>query len=259
MESPYWLFIGEEGKPAARVSTRTNLYNEMEPARDESADGSRPFNPRTLAEEPGVTFASLGAVMIDGHRCLKIEAVRKGRPEKIYLYAARDLKDLIIVGQVLEPPRGFVQRLTNVSLEVPDELVTIPPDYRPIEHDRWTKVETARVTYKGRPSKDFVVFRAPGGELFIRVADAPYDWTYLVRPREATAETAFQGLLVTRDGKYVWQTRESEAFSDTGYRVPRPPGPYDNLENRRAVVGKNSVKFRSNDYEKDHAMIEVRW
>lgn len=258
MESPYWLFIGEEGKPAARVSTSTKLYDDMEPARDESADGSSPFNPRTLAEEPNVTFNTLGTVVIDGHRCLKIEAARKGEPQKIYLYAARDLKDLIIVGQVLNPPRGFVQRLSNISLEVPDELVTIPSDYKPIEHDRWTKVETARVTYKGRPSKDFVVFRAPGGELFIRVGDAPYDWTYLVRPREGTAETAFQGLLVTRDGKYVWHTKESEAFSDTSYRV-RVRGPYDNPEDERAVVGPNAVKFRSNDYKKDRAMIEVRW
>ncbi len=257
-ESQFWLFIGEEGKPSARVFPRDKTYDDLEPPKDARAGGANPFNPRTLAEEPDVTFRTLGAVTIDGHRCVKIEAVRKGEPEKIYLYAARDLKDLVIVGQVLNPPRAFVQRLSNVSLEVPEELVTIPADYRPIEHDRWTKVETARVRYKGRESKDFVVFRAPGGELFVHVGDAPYPWTYLVRPREATVETAFQGLLVTRGGEYVWRTKEGEAFSDLSYRV-RVRGPYHDPEAERVAVGTNSLKFRSNDYEKDGAWIEVSW
>ncbi len=258
-ESQFRLFIGEEGKPAARVYPQAKRYDDLQPPQDGRVGGARPFNPRTLAEEPDVTFKALGAVNIDGHRCIKIEAERRGKPEKIYLYAARDLKDLIVVGQVLDPPRGFVQRLSNVSLEVPDELVNIPTDYKSVEHDRWTRVETARVTYKGRASKDYAVFRSPGGELFVHVGDGASDWTYLVRPREATVETAFQGLLVTRGGEYAWRTKAGEAFSTTGYRVPRPPGPYDHPEEKRAVVGANSVKFRSVDYKSDGAMIEVRW
>jgi len=197
-------------------------------------------------------------VEIDGHRCIKIKATRKDKPEKIYLYAARDLKNLIMVAQILNPPRGFVQRLSNVSLEVPDSLVEIPPDYKAIAHDRWTKVETAKITYKGRPSKDYGVFRAPGGELFVWVNDAGYPWHYLVRPREATVETAFQGLLVTRAGKYVWQTNETEAFSQTYYRDRKREN--DKQERgARVIVKPNSVKFRSNDYDKDQAMIEVHW
>lgn len=162
-ESQFWLFIGEEGKPAARVSTEAKAYDDMEPTRDQSASGSSPFNPKTIAEESDVTFTALGTVMLSEHKCIKIEAARKGKPEKIYLYAARDLKNLIIVAQVLNPPRGFVQTLSNISLEVPDNLVEIPADYKPIDHDRWTKVETAQLTYGGKPSKDFGVFRAPGG------------------------------------------------------------------------------------------------
>jgi hypothetical protein len=84
------------------------------------------------------------------------------------------------------------------------------------------KLETAKLSYGGKASKDFVVFRAPGGELFVRVNDAPYPWDYLVRPKEATVEIAFQGLLVTHAGEYIWQTKESEAYSQTSYRVPRP-------------------------------------
>jgi len=242
------------GKPSARLFPQAKAYDDFESARGGSAD-STPINPRALALENDVTFTALGTRVIDGHSCLKIEATRKGKPEKFYFYAARDLKNLVIVAQMVEPRRNTLQTLGNISLEVPDSLVQIPSDYKPIEHDRWTKLETAKVTYQGRVAKDASVFRAPGGQLFIRAND----WTYLVRPKEATVETAFQGLLVTRSGEYVWQTKETEAYSQTSYRVPRPPSEWEREEDRRVIVKPNSVTFRSTDYKKDKAMIEVRW
>jgi hypothetical protein len=156
-ESQFWIFIGEEGKPAARVFEQAKTYDDLEPERYERVNTSEPFNPATLAQETGITFEALGTVTIDGHSCIKIKAFQSDKTAKIYLYVARDLKNLVIVAQVLDPPRSFVQRLKNISLEVPDSIVTIPPDYKPIEHDRWTKVETARITYKGRQSKDYGV------------------------------------------------------------------------------------------------------
>jgi hypothetical protein len=150
------------------------------------------------------------------------------------------------------------QTLSNISLQVPSSLVEIPPDYKPVEHDRWTKVQTAKVTYKGKPSKDYGVFRSPGGELFIWISDAPYPWHYLIRPKEAIREVAFQGLLVTRAGEYIWTTKETEAFSLLGYRVRRP-SKYDKLEEMQVIVAPTSVKFRSIDFDKQRAMIEVRW
>jgi hypothetical protein len=256
-ESQFWIFVGELGKPAARLFPHSKTYNEFEASREGSAD-STPLNPQALAEEDGTTFTSLGAVVIDGHRCLKIQATRKGKPEKIFLYAARDLKNLVIVAQVIEPRRSMGQKLSNISLEVPSSLVEIPPDYKPVEHDRWLKVENATLTYKGKPSKDFGVFRGPGGELFIWVNDAPYPWFYLIRPREGIRETAFQGLLVTRDGEYIWQTKDTEAFSLTAYRVPQP-SKWEKPEEVHVVVTSNSAKFRSIDFQKHKAMIEVRW
>jgi len=71
-------------------------------------------------------------------------------------------------------------------------------------------------------------------------------------------ETAFQGLLVTRTGKYIWETKETEAFSQTYYRNKKSLDDRQKEEGR-VIVKSNSVKFRSNDYDKDHAMIEVRW
>jgi hypothetical protein len=253
-ESQFWIFIGELGKPSSRVFPQAKAYDDFESARGGSAD-STPINPAALAAEPDVTFTALGTRVIDGHNCLKIEAARKGKPEKFYFYAARDLKNLVIVAQIVAPRRSTLQRLGNISLEVPDSLVQIPSDYKPIEHDHWTKVETAKVIYQGRLAKDATVFRAPDGQLFIRVND----WTYLVRPKEATVETAFQGLLVTRSGEYIWQTKESEAYSQTSYRNPRPPSEWEREEDRLVIVRSNSVTFRSTDYKKDKAMIEVRW
>jgi hypothetical protein len=128
------------------------------------------------------------------------------------------LQNLVIVTQLSEPGRSTLQRLSNISLDVPDSLVQIPADYKPIEHDRWTRIETARVTYGGRVAKDAKVFRAPGGQLFMRVND----WTYLVRPDRARVEVAFQGLLVTRSGEFAWQTNATEAYSLTHYRNVEP-------------------------------------
>ena len=88
------------------------------------------------------------------------------------------------------------------------------------------------------------VWARKGNSLFIRAND----WTYLVRPKEATVETAFQGVLVTRSGEYVWQTKENEAYSQTNYLVPRPPSEWEREEDRRVIVKPNSVTFRSTDY-----------
>jgi len=253
-ESQFWIFIGELGKPSARLFPKTKDYDQFQPPRGGSADNT-PIDPRALARESNVTFTALGTSMIDGHSCLKIKAVRKGRPEQFYFYAARDLKHLVIVAQIIEPKQSTVQRLANISLDVPDSLVQIPSDYKPIDHDRWVKLENAKLTYGGKPANDFVVFRAPAGELFVRVND----WTYLVRPEQATVEVAFQGLIVTRSGQFIWETKDSEGFSLTRYRDPRPPSQWESEDDRRVIVKANSVTFRSTDYKRDKAMIEVQW
>jgi WG repeat protein len=253
-ESEFWIFVGELGKPSARLFPEAKMYDDFEPPRGGSAD-STPINPAALAQEDGVSFSALGTRVIDGHNCLKIEATRTGKPEKFYFYAALDLQNLVILVQILEPRRNTVQRLGNISFEVPDELVQIPADYKAIKHDRWVKLENAQVKYGRKLAKDFVVFRAPGGQLFVRVND----WSYLVRPKEATVETVFQGLIVTRAGEFIWQTKETEGFSAIQYQNPRPPSEWEKSEGRRVIVTPNSVTFRATDYDKTKAMIEVRW
>jgi hypothetical protein len=59
---------------------------------------------------------------------------------------ARDLGNLVIVIRTINPQKSMIQRLSNISLEVPNSLIAIPAEYKPIEHDHWTKVESAKVT-----------------------------------------------------------------------------------------------------------------
>ena len=103
----------------------------------------------------------MGTVQFGGETCIEIEVAQPGSPEKIYLYAAPNLRNLILVFRIVAPKRSTIQRLTNVSFEVADSLVEIPADFKSVQHDRWVKVETATVTYKNKPSKDFGGFSSP--------------------------------------------------------------------------------------------------
>jgi hypothetical protein len=74
-ESQFWIFIGEPGKPSARLFPKAKAYDDFEPPRGGSAD-TTPVNPAELAKENDVKFTTLGTRVIDGHYCLKIEATR---------------------------------------------------------------------------------------------------------------------------------------------------------------------------------------
>jgi hypothetical protein len=252
-ESQFWTFVGEIGKTTVRLYPENKVYDEMVPVRLDSSESSLIY-PKAFALNPATTLTALGTVEVDGHRCLKIEVLEKGSAAKVYLFAALDLKNLIIVNQSIGPKVSTIQRLSSVTFDATDALVELPPNFKPIEHVRWAKMESARVRYKGEPSKDYGVFRAPGGELFIWIGDAYYPWEYLYRPQEKTVEIAFQGLLVNRAGTFIWKTKESEAFSSINYGgVPR------NTSDARVVEIPNGIEFRSNSYEQDKAVIEVTW
>ena len=66
-------------------------------------------------------------------------------------------------------------------------------------------------------------------------------------------------MIVTRSGEFIWQTKDTEGFSQTYYRTPPPPSEWEKEEDRRVNVKPNSVRFRATDYDKTKAMIEVRW
>jgi len=250
-ESKFWIFVGEVGKTQVRLNYKDKTYDDIGPSSGRVTDDDM-SDLKTLAQDSDLSFVALGKVQMDGHKCIKIEVTPKGDAKKIYLYVARDLKNLVIASQVIEPKRDTVCRLRNISLDVPDGLVDIPAGFKPIERDRWTKVESAKILYKGKVSQDFGVFRAPGGELFIWVNDESYPWHYIVRPQQATVEIAYEGELVTHSGEYIWRTKQTEATSETDYRSLRRP-----LDGKPIVVTPNSVRFRANS--DDQAMIQVSW
>lgn len=247
-ESQFWTFIGETGKSRVRVNP-DGTYNDLEGVDEERVGGGSDFNPMLLANDASTQFNPLGKITIDGHECIKIAVIRKdaaSREEELYLYAAKDLRNLVIAAQFRDSNATLVQRLQNISLDVPDALVQIPASHKAVERDIWKKVDNAKLKYDGKESKDFGVFRAPGGELFVWVNDAKYPWRYLVHPKEGFSETAFQGMLVTRSGEYIWRTKETEALSETYYRRPE----YierEKKDGKLVVVSSGSLKFQSND------------
>lgn len=259
------VVITEPGKPAIRLYAGSKTFEET-PANQGPPPGSgRPIDPQALAYREGVIFTSLGTQVVDGHKCLKIEAKSDGQSAKIYLYAAEDLNYLVIAAQVLNPPRGAIQRLQNISLKVPDSLFEIPSGYKLLPKYRWERVDSAKVTYDGKTHNDFSVFRSHNGDLFVTLTE-PHPatglllhWHYLVWLKEKIVEVAYQGTLTTSKGELAWQSKEEEAFS-TGDSTPdRERSPCSERGCPKTVVGTNYVQFPSVYYEDRKSMIRVAW
>ena len=199
--------ILEPGKQI-RVYDGNKTFEETPVSTEFVLGNGHPIDPTVLPLQPDATFVGLGTQTIDGHKCLKIEAKIPNQKAQVFLYAAEDLKYLIIAAQVLNPPRGAIQRLQNIFLDVPAGLAEIPPDYRQLPKHKWLRVDSAVVTYDGKPGKDFTVFRSDdGNQLFVTLYEPhpasglPLPWCYLVFLKEQTAEIAFQGTLITSNGK----------------------------------------------------------
>jgi hypothetical protein len=129
-ESQFWIFVGETGK--SRVRLNPNKTYSIEGVDTEVPGMGTDFNPKTLLADADTVFEPLGKITIDGHECIKIMVKRKDaatRKEELYLYAAKDLRNLVIVAQMLDSNSTLVQRLQNISLDVPDSAVQIPRDY----------------------------------------------------------------------------------------------------------------------------------
>ena len=224
------------------------------------------IDPKLLASQNGATFQALGTQTIDGHQCVKIEATLPDQKVKVFLYAAEDLKYLVIAAQVLDPPRGAIQRLQNISLDVPAALVEIPPSYHPIPKHKWSRVGSAKISYDGKPAKNFSVFRSDdGNQLFVTLYE-PHPatglllpWHYSVFLKEQTVQIGFQGMLVTQDGKLAWDPPATEAFS-SGDNTPQSNSyPCQGSKCPKTIVGTNSVEFPSVYYDDRKSKVRVSW
>jgi hypothetical protein len=257
-------FIVEPGK-VIRLDDRNKTFEETPIGNEFVLGNGQPINPTDLASQKGATFVGLGTQTIDGHKCLKIEAKIPDQKAQVFLYAAEDLKYLIIAAQVLNPPRGAIQRLQNISLNVPPTLVEIPAGYQPLAKHKWSRVDSAAVTYDGKPAKDFSVFRSDDGDqLFVTLYEPhpdtglPLPWHYLVFLKEQTVEIAFQGTLITGDGKFAWDTNAKEAFSNG---ENKPDNQHYPCEGKcpKTSAGANFVTFPSVYYEDRKSIVRVTW
>lgn len=209
---------------------------------------------RLLAQKD-VSYSAIGSQIVNGHNCLKIEAKIKDNKAQIFLYSAGDLKYLIIAIEVLTPPRRSTQQLMNISLDVPDKLVEIPADYKPIAKHIWTRLDSAKVTLEGRTPEKYSVFRSEdGNQLFVSVYE-PYPWNYLVFLKEGVSQIAYQGMLVTKKGDFAWQSEEKEATSNQTYK-PYKDSYCKNQKCPKTIAGSSFVQFPSVD---ERSLIRVEW
>jgi len=265
VDTGYVKVITEAGK-AIRLNDTSKTFEETPIGNQLVLGNGRPINPHELASQKGIRFVALGSQTIEGHKCLKIEAKLEGQDAQVFLYAAKDLKFLIIAVQVLNPPRGATQRLQNISLEVPNQLVQIPPEYRPLPKHKWTRIDSAQVSYDGKRKKDYSVFRSEdGNQLFVTLYEPhpasglPLLWHYLVYLKEQTVEIGFQGLLMTKNGQLAWDTSEKEASSSGDNKPDEGSYPCKGRKCPKTLVGTNFVQFPSVYYEDRKSIVRVTW
>jgi len=265
VDTGYVKIITEPGKEI-RLNDSNKTFEETPIGSEFVLDNGQPIDPQTLPSKDGVTFIALGTRLIDGHKCVKIQAKIPNQRAQVFLYAAEDLKYLIVAAQVLNPPRGAIQRLQNISLDVPDGLVEIPPNYSPLSKHKWLRVESAIVSYDGKPGKNARVFRSDdANELFVTLYEPhpatglPLPWHYLVFLKGQTVEIAFQGMLITQDGKLAWDTNAREAFSNGDDKPSKGNYPCHVQKCPRTIVGTNFVQFPSVYYDDRKSTVRVTW
>jgi hypothetical protein len=256
--------ITEPGKEI-RIYDETKSFEENPIGSEFVLGNGHPINPKLLLLQNGATFVGLGAQTIDGHKCLKIETFVPDQKAQVFLYAAEDLKYLIIAAQVLNPPRGSFQRLQNISLDVPLTLIEIPPNYQPLAKHKWLRIDSANVSFDDKPAKDFSVFRSDDNQLFVTLYEPhpntglPLPWHYLVFLKDQTVEIAFQGTLITSDGKLAWDSDAREAFSNGENKPDKKHYPCDGIKCPKTIVRANSVQFPSVYFDDRKSIVRVSW
>ncbi len=249
-----------------RLDDKSKTYEEI-PVRENLILGNgRPLDVSLLVRQEGLRLSALGTQMIDGHKCLKIEAKLRNQEAQIFLYAATDLNYLVIAAEVIKSPRRSMQRLQNISLQVPAHLLEIPPDYHPLPKFKWVRVASAQILYDGKEQKDGSVFRSEDERLLFVTVEEPHPnsglplaWHYVVYLSEQKVEIGYRGMLLTKQGDWAWATNESEAISNGENKPKKDWSPCQNRKCPKTIVGPNFVQFASVYYEDRQSLIRVSW
>jgi hypothetical protein len=91
-----------------------------------------------LAKYQNVRLEVIGAEVVEGHECTKIKATEINSESKkdeatVFLYAAKDLRNLVIKTEHFHPHstyKGTTYMLRNISFDVPDDLFKVLASYR---------------------------------------------------------------------------------------------------------------------------------
>lgn len=207
-DTGFVIVITELGKPVLKLN-RDKTYSSSVADYRPFVSPTRSLNPTDLLGFKDISFTSLGTIEVDGNKLLKIEAKSKEFEEQVFLYADFNKKDLITIIQVINPNRAGIQRLQNISFDVPENLFDIS-EYKEMPKYKWNKIKTAKVFYEGKQINDAVAFRY-NNYIFIHAGEFKH---LLVDLDKKIADTVvFRGLLVSKDGYYIWSTKDEEAIS----------------------------------------------
>lgn len=207
-DTGYVVVISELNKSSIRLNT-DKTYEEVVGIRKPLVSATIPLIPTDLLGFSDISFAALGTIQIDNNKLLKIQAKSKEFDQEIFLYADLSKKNLFTIIQILSPKRSSIQRLNNISFEVADTLFDIS-SYRPLPKYQWNKIETATVFFRKDLTKEALVFRHKN-YIFIHIAE--FDHFFIDLDKKIADTVVFQGLLVAKDGSYIWRTNEKEAIS----------------------------------------------
>lgn len=208
VDTGFVVVITELNKPALRLN-QNKTYEETVGTLKPFISATAPLNPTNLLGFADIAFTALGTVEVDGDKLLKIQAKSKEFEPEVFLYANLSKKNLITIIQILSPARSSIQRLHEISFEVPDELFDLS-SYKSLPKYNWNKVKTAKVFFRGKLIEDALVFRHED-YIFIHVAE--FDHFFVDLKKKIADTVVFQGLLVAKSGAYIWKTRDDEAIS----------------------------------------------
>ena len=207
-DTGFVVVITELNKPALRLNG-DKTYEEEVGIRKPYVSATMPLNPTDLLGFSDISFTALGTIELEGTKLLKIQAKSKQFEQEVFLYADLGKKNLFTIIQILSPARSSVQRLKDISFEVPNALFDLS-GYKPLPKFKWNKVKTAKVYFKGKLINDALVYRH---ENYIFVHVAEFDHFFIDLNKKIAEAPTFQGLLVAANGAYIWRTSEDEAIS----------------------------------------------
>lgn len=249
-----------------RLDDKQKTYEEIPIRKDFIVGNGHPINPRLLTSENGFSLTALGTQIIESKKCLKIEAKKEGEPYKIYLYAAEKFKYLIIVAQIFNPPRSSVQRLENISLSVPSQLLEIPLGFKPLPKHKWLRDNSVQLTYENKTQKNFSVFRSEDQNQYFITVQEPHpatglllEWHYIIDLKQQSVGIGYQGLLLTALGDFAWRTSEKEAFSKGDNHPTKGSSPCRSIKCPKNIFGTNFVQFPTVYYEDRKSIIRLSW